>query len=210
MSPAPRRKDLVVLAADKNIEFTVRGLLDSRTAALGIRRVVFDVYPHPERDPGCRLKAHEFLRVSLASHEHALVLFDRAGCGKESVGRAALEREVEERLAASGWCARAAAIVMDPELEAWIWADSPHVERLVGWAGARGGLRGWLEGERVWQNGAPKPHDPKSAVERTLYRARKPRSSALYQLLAQQVGFSTCADPAFQKMRSTLQAWFRP
>jgi hypothetical protein len=54
MSPAPRRKDLVVLAADKNTEFTVRGLLDSRTAALGIRRVVFDVYPHPERDPGCR------------------------------------------------------------------------------------------------------------------------------------------------------------
>jgi hypothetical protein len=85
--------------------------------------------------------------VALASHEHALVLFDRAGRGKEGVGRAALEREVEERLAASGWSARAAAIVMDPELEAWVWVDSPHVERIVGWAGARGGLRGWLESE---------------------------------------------------------------
>ena len=210
MSPAPPRKDLVVLAADKNIEFTIRGLLNSRTAALGIRPVAFDVYPHPERDPGCRLKAHEFLRVSLASDEHALVLFDRAGCGKEGVGRAALEREVEERLAASGWTARAAAIVMDPELEAWVWADSLHVERIVGWAGSSGSLRGWLEGERFWETGAPKPHDPKGAVERALYRARKPRSSALYQRLAEQVGFSTCADPAFQKMRSTLQAWFGP
>jgi hypothetical protein len=105
--------------------------------ALGIRPVAFDVYPHPERDPGCRLKAHEFLRVALASHEHALVLFDRAGCGKEGVGRAALEREVEERLAASGWSARAAAIVMDPELEAWVWVDGQEAALLGALPAAR-------------------------------------------------------------------------
>ena len=120
------------------------------------------------------------------------------------------KRDKRARDARVGWSARAAAIVIDPELEAWVWADSPHVERLVGWAGVSGGLRGWLTGERFWENGAPKPHDPKGAVERALQRAKKPRSSALYLRLAEQVGFSACADPAFQKMRSILQAWFSP
>ncbi len=43
--------DLVVLAADKNIELAMRGLLP-RAGDLRVRAIRFDTYPHPQRDPG--------------------------------------------------------------------------------------------------------------------------------------------------------------
>lgn len=53
--------DLVLLVADKNIEYGVRGLL-GRPQALGIRPLNAKIYVHPQRDPACTQKPHEFLR----------------------------------------------------------------------------------------------------------------------------------------------------
>ena len=46
-------KDLVILVADKTMEFTIRGGLE-RGQALGIRPIAFDVRQHPNRDGGAR------------------------------------------------------------------------------------------------------------------------------------------------------------
>lgn len=126
-------KDLALLVADKNMEGALRGLL-SRPKSLGLREIAFDLYVHPERDHGCLLRSHHFLRPFSHQYAHALVLLDRDGCGQESVDRATLERQVEDHLAASGWADRAAAIVIDPELEIWVWSDSPHIATALGWA----------------------------------------------------------------------------
>ena len=112
---------------------------------------------------------------------HALVVFDREGSGHESDPVSDLEEEVTRRLAAAGWGDRAAAIAIDPELEVWVWSDSPHVDRCLGWEGEQPSLRAWLEEQGMWPPGEPKPQDPKLAVELALRRARKPRSSALYR-----------------------------
>jgi hypothetical protein len=69
--------DLVVLVADKDMEQVVATLLGRRARALGIREIGCDVFVHPRRDPGCRTEAVGFLRTFRASHDHALVLFDR-------------------------------------------------------------------------------------------------------------------------------------
>jgi hypothetical protein len=45
-------KDLVFLVADKNMEYTVRGLLSS-PARLQIRAIKFDIRVHDKSDPGC-------------------------------------------------------------------------------------------------------------------------------------------------------------
>jgi hypothetical protein len=45
-------KDLVCLAADRNIEAALRGLLE-RHPSLGIRPVSVDFHTHAGRDPGC-------------------------------------------------------------------------------------------------------------------------------------------------------------
>ena len=74
--------ELVLLVADKNIEYGMRGLL-GRPQAIGIRPIDSKIYVHPHRDPGCARRAHEFLRQFADDYDHALVVFDRQGCGWE-------------------------------------------------------------------------------------------------------------------------------
>jgi hypothetical protein len=201
--------DLVVLTADKNMAAAVNGLL-SRPQSLGISQVTWKSYVHTERDPGCLLRGHDFLRPMSRRCAHCLLVFDRQGCGHEDKSREAIEQIVEKRLARSGWPGRSAAVVLDPELEMWVWSDSPQVDVCMGWESRRPGLREWLRDRGVWPEDSPKPADPKAAVEAALREVRKPRSSAIYQRLAGAVGFERCCDPAFLKFRDDLRSWFPP
>ena len=199
--------DLAVLVPDKNLEAAVAGIL-SRPEALQIKSVAFKIFVHMERDPGCYHRGHDFLRALVRQAAHALLIFDRAGCGQENKDRTALEKEVSDRLRTAGWADRSECIVIDPELEVWVWSDSPHVPRSLGWDGNLENLRTWLANERLWSEGSAKPSDPKTAVERTLRKTRKPRSSSLYLELAKQVSLQRCSDDAFLKLRKTLRGWF--
>lgn len=202
----PDVDDLLVLVADANIEFTIKGLL-TRPQALGIRPITARVLPHPERDPGCLLRAPEFLRAFRNQYQHALVIFDREGCGRDTHSREELEAELERRLAPH-WGKLAAAVVLDPELEVWLWSDSPHVDRILGWEGREPDLRSWLVQEDYAEQREAKPGRPKEAVEHALRLARKPRSSALYRKLAGTVSFQRCTDPAFARLLDVLRIWF--
>ena len=207
MSDAPYRGDLIALVADKNMEYAVRGII-ARERALGIRAIEYVVHVHPEKDPGCLLRGHDFLGSFTRQFEHALLLHDRDGCGQENKSREELEQEIEGRLSLSGWGERAAAIVLDPELEIWVWSDSPHVDSVLNWQGKEPDLRSWLNAENLFLENQVKPERPKEAMDRALREVRKPRSSSLYLQLAQQVSFQRCIDPAFSKLKTTLQHWF--
>ena len=137
-----------------------------------------------------------------------MVIFDCEGCGNENLSRQRLEEEVEGRLAANGWPDRSRAIVIDPELEAWVWSNSPHVDAAMGWTGRTPGLRRWLMEKGMLQATEQKPRRPKEAVEMALRVVQKPRSSAIYRELARTVGLERCTDPAFLKLKETLQRWF--
>ena len=200
-------KDLIVLVADTQMEFTIRGIL-SRHQSLRIRNVEFEILTHPERDPGCYLRGHDLLRLYVGKHRHALLLFDRKGCGQEQKSREELEKEVEDRLRRSGWADEAAAIVLDPELETWLWSDSPHVADVLGWSKGLDDLMIWLRQKDFWNEGDLKPQRPKEAVEKVLRETQTPRSSSLYRQLAQKISLNRCDDPAFLKLKSTLQTWF--
>jgi hypothetical protein len=207
MMPSGYLKDLVVLAADKNVEYALRGLL-SRLAALGTRAVTADFLTHPEKDPGCLLRSHDFLRPMQRKYAHALVVFDREGCGREQLAGPDLESQVDHRLAESGWQQRAKAVVIDPELEAWVWSDSPHVDTVLGWQGKTPGLRTWLESAGWLAAREAKPSRPKEAMEQALRLAGKPRSSAIYRQLAESVSTDRCSDAAFQRLKNLIRIWF--
>lgn len=200
-------RDLILLVADKNTDYGLRGLL-SRPAALGTRLVDAQILVHPHRDPGCLREAHDFLRPFARDFRHALVVFDREGSGREGRSADALENEVCARLAAAGWDDRANAVVPDPELEVWAFADSPHVERCLKWPHTRGTIRRWLERQNRWEEGRKKPDAPKDALDRALREIRRPRSSALYECLGKRVSVRGCEDRAFRKLVATLAAWF--
>ena len=112
----PSAKDLICLVADNNMRQTLRALFD-RPDALSIRPVAADIVVHPEHDPGCFLRSPDFLRSFVNRAEHALVLFDREGCGRENSPRAELEVDLGQRLSQAGWNDRARAIAIVPELE---------------------------------------------------------------------------------------------
>jgi hypothetical protein len=206
MTAAIAEKDLVVLTADKNAQFALRGIT-SRHRALRIRTIAADFHVHPGRDPGVLRNAHEFLRAFARSHQHALVVLDRDGCGEERTSRGKLEAAIEHALHSTGWGERGCAIVIDPELDIWVWSDSPHVASELGWSESDRALATWLQ-EQGFVFAGRKPERPKEALEAVLRKVRRPRSSAIYKALAEKVGLSRCNDQAFEKLRTTLQAWF--
>jgi hypothetical protein len=197
-----------VLVPDKNFEFGIRGLL-SRPAALGIREVQFSILVHPKRDPGCVKTCHELLRLYCRDHQHAVLLFDKEGSGQEETPTPQLATSLRGRLAANGWGARAEVIVLEPELEIWVFSPSMHVEHCLGWKKAVR-VRDWLESQGLWTPGHAKPARPKEAVERVLFDVRRPRSSSLYECLGRSVSTNDCQDAAFNRFLQTLAGWFPP
>lgn len=207
MTARSYQQDLVVLVADKNMEAAASGIF-TRSAALRIRDVTKKIYVHPERDPGCLLSSRDFLRPFSGQFEHALVLFDREGCGQEMKSREDLELDVEKELSVNGWADRATVIVIDPELESWVWNDSTHVDDVLGWRGKNPTLREWLGNKGFLNAGEIKPSRPKEAMEGALRFVRKPHSSAIYLQIAQRVSIERCTDGSFIKLKQVLQQWF--
>jgi hypothetical protein len=130
-------KDLIVLAADKSMKLVLEALL-ARAAHLRLRSITFDAFSHPENDPGVRLRAHSFLRGQLGNYGYAVALCDRCGSGsKETHSRETLEKRIEGGLQSNGWENRSAAVVIDPELENWMWGDWGTSSNALRWTNAR-------------------------------------------------------------------------
>jgi len=201
--------ELIVLAADKTMRFTLEALL-ARPQSLGVRAIKAIVQHHPRNDPGILGEGHAFIRELHVAASHALIVFDRVGCGSD-LSRERLEEEVKTRLVQSGWDEDAcAAIVIDPLLEAWFWSDSPHVLNALRWTRGRAELVEWLTREGFLHPGLQKPEQPKEAVEKLLRLSRTPYSSSIFRELAEQVSFQRCNDPAFLKLKQVLRQWFPP
>ncbi|MDP2898514.1 MAG: hypothetical protein Q8Q12_18400 [bacterium] len=208
--PRVAKKDLIVLVADANMREAINQIL-ARHESLAIRPIDFEVIHYIGRaDPGCYQQSHNFLLSRLGEFEHALVVFDRKGSGQESRAVEEIEKEVQDRLRQHGWDDKAEVIVIDPELEAWVWGPSRQVGHTLGWRGRRKPLRAWLQEEGLWDERAVKPRDPKRALQRTLRELRIQRSSALYGELANRVGLRNCRDRSFCRLVDTLRNWFPP
>ncbi len=204
------QKDLYVLVADQDMRQTMKELLD-RGASLGIPSVTYTVARHLQRDPGCRSDASRYLRHRILQYRFALVMFDREGCGHDA-SREAIQCGVEEDLARNGWRDRSKAIVIDPELEAWVWSESQGVPQVLSWNNDYDRLRNWLKSQGLWPRGCPKPPKPKKAMQAAMRRQRVRKSSRKFSALAAKLAadgtLSNCQDPAFNELRDTLQLWF--
>ena len=96
----------------------------------------------------------------------------------------------------------------------WFWQRNPNVEEAVWprqWSRRpEGSLFDWLEQEGFLPLGEPKPVDPKHALELALRRVGRPRSSAIYHAVAENVSTKGCRDGAFQSLCVALRTWFPP
>ena len=209
MMPNRDIKDLLVLVADSQMKRTVETLIGNRRPALGIRHISFEVQSHPHQDSGCRTASEGILRPLRDEYQNALVMFDYDGCGVSQITAPDLERNLEQSYEANGWPTSSVAfVVIEPELEAWMFGASfQQLQQFVGWSHAEN-IREWLTRNGYLNEGSYKPDDPKSAIEAILDLQREPRSRRLYEYLARTVSLARCQDRAFRKFRATLQRWF--
>lgn len=202
-------KDLFALVADLDLMNAVGALL-ARSSDLDIRDISFHIERHKGRDSGCRAFAVRHLRPHFHRYRRALVVFDRHGSGVHAP-REEIQEHLETDLARNGWPdGRAKVIVIEPELEAWMWAGSSRVSRALGWGPGYGAMRRWLEARGYWKPGEPKPTDPKTAMHAVLRHRRTKWTSPLFAELAAGVDLSRCGDAAFSELRDTLRSWFPP
>lgn len=198
--------DLVVLVPDKDIEQALGGLV-KRHQSIGIRPLAgVKIIVHPGRDPGVYHTGHELLDVFVGEAGHALIVFDREWEGAPSTDPAVLAADVEDRCRPA-WGNRVRCVCIEPEVENWVWSDSPHVGTALGWQ-SRDELIAWLAGRGLWPAGAAKPPDPKAAFEAATRHKRVVPSSSVFGVLARKVSLERCQDPSFLLLLAILRGWF--
>ncbi len=200
-------KDLIVLVADKNMEFLMQGLLPRIPKVEGLKEFSFDVLVHPYRDSGVFNDAADFLRPVNPNYNYAVVILDHQGSGREHLEREEIEMAIAEKLNKTGWRNRNSVICICPELENWIWVNEVRMQETIFWENETG-LYKWLHENNWKEPDQHKPAQPKEAFEAAIRASNTPRSSSLYRSIASQASYRNCQDPAFQKMLSHLIAWF--
>lgn len=204
------KKDLVVLVADADAFRALRGIL-ARPDDLGIRSIEYEIVYESAHDAACRLRAAEILRDFLGRFDHAVVIFDQHGCSSRE-SRDQIQDRVTQSLRVNGWMDRGQAIVIEPELEAWVWGSTANVARVIGWKQSR--LERFLERRGFLASEDSKPSRPKEAFKEAVRGAprsrRKKVSARLFGELAEQAPLDGCRDPAFRELRETLRTWFPP
>ena len=202
-------KDLVCVVADKQIKATIEELL-RRPLSLGIRPIEAEFLLHPHHDPGCYARPADLLRGYRQAAEHGLIVLDHAWDGVPVTSGVELEVLIAEKLDQAGMADWAVPVVIEPELEAWVFSASPYVPDLLGWKGPWPAFRKALEERNLWTAPDAKPADPKAAIEYVLGRTGKSRSASLFRRLARKVNTAGCQDRAFLRLKELLQAWFPP
>lgn len=202
------RKDLVIVTADQDAEFTVRRLLQRDLWHFNIGPFTADVIRHPGRDSGCRVRCKDLLRDMQQSYQKAIVLFDFEGCEPpRGHTKQRVAQDVTAELSANGWADRCRVILIDPELENWIWMRSDRMAQAIRWSGAQE-LYGWLEERQLVGADQAKPPRPKESLHRVLRQRQIRPSASQFDAIAQVAPLRQCTDPAFLDLIGTLATWF--
>ncbi|MBF0147816.1 MAG: hypothetical protein HQL84_16400 [Magnetococcales bacterium] len=201
------------LLADSNMKGAFEGFFSReafhRSIGCGPFRFVASedlVVAAGDNDPGLFTRGHELLRPYQQSHQYALVVLDAAWEG--SPGAERIWQKVSANLLESGWSQdRFHVVVIEPELETWIWQQNPHVATALGFDDVETLMADDLLA-RAWTAGQPKPSNPKETLETLLRKKRIPRSSAIYQKITSKVSVRQCRDASFLTMVEILRGWF--
>lgn len=198
-------QDLVVLVADKNMQFALQGAF-GRPLALGVRPFTYEFRSHMGRDGGVRTTGADVLAREAARFHHALMLLDFEGCGQEDGDPLVLEEQLDRKLN-SVWGLNAKTIVISPEVDIWLWGNDNVLRDALHWP-QDGAIRDWLRGKGFDFNADNKPVRPKEALDAMRPVHKQARSSAMYEKVTKRISLQNCTDLAFARLRAQMQSWF--
>lgn len=203
-------RELIILVADGTMSAVLRAFFERQFHhAVACAQFDFDptsdiVYDPLNTDGGVHRRCHHMLRPFLKTHRRALVVLDQQFGAERPADEVRVD--IERRLSVNGWEERAAAVVIDPELEVLLWQDNPNVERALRHNGPP--LRQLLAQDGRWPLDAPKPFAPKEVIQALMRANRAGPPMVVYSEIARAVSTARCSDPAFHYIRDTLRAWF--
>ena len=208
-------RELLFRVADGCMAEAIAGVFD-RTAwerVIRCRRFDFDSRRDVKvaagrNDCGLFSEGCELVRPFFGEYRRVVMIVDEAWDG--SPGAVAIEAKLREHLSRAGWSEDdALPLVVCPEVDNWLWSDSPHSANALGWQ-SWNDLRlalveeGWLTDDQT------KPVQPKEAAEWAVRKAKLKggRSATLYRKVSSQVSLSRCTDAALSRLLGQLRTWF--
>ncbi len=204
-------RELVILTADGTMNAVVAAFFSRANWHTTLGCAEFGIWPEQDifNEPGktdgtVHKRAHQILRPYLNTHRRALVLLDWQFGGEYPAEQ--VHDEILTNLRRCGWDDRCEVVVIDPELEVWLWQDKPQIAQAVRFKD--GGLRAHLRDQGLWPDGQPKPSDPKQVLQDLIRNHRAGAPMAVYTKIARSIGVSGCQDASFEHFRATLQTWF--
>jgi hypothetical protein len=235
-------KPLLILTADKECAATVRGFFEREHfhRALGCGPIQLgestfdpekDVLVHPGHDPGVWKDCQQILLTERKAYDKALIILDAAWSGAPRPER--LVADIEKLAHRQGkWERdRFEVILIQPELEAWIWQRNIHVAEAFDFPGPEGELWELLALQSLaldkrtkkhyfvpadelagrapaWAPAETKPQNPKGVVEALSDYCRSGPASGIFNEISSKVSVARCQDGAFAKLRAALGRWF--
>jgi hypothetical protein len=212
-------RDVVFLVADGEMRRTVEGFFENDAYDKRLQCGRFDFVPkldlfyHPGKDAGVHADAHKFLSLYQRSHSNAVVMLDFAFNDNLTTKKVNdLQEEIMQNLVGSGWAEECVHVmVINPELEVLMWQeDTQGIEAIIEYPRKTPSLRDWLKDRGLWDEGLPKPSDPKAAIDliRKQSWGKKKTHSQIFKRVANGVSFKNCQDPAFTGLWAQLQSWY--
>lgn len=204
-------RDCIFLLADEQMAGAFEGFLTRDEFHRSLRITPFDFDPEQDiivaggnHDPGVWTRAHELLRQYLTLARRAVIVLDEAWEG--SPGADQIVADISENLRRHGWADdRFCVIVIQPELENWVWQHNDHVATTFGFA-SMPAMRAWL-GD-MWLPEHPKPDQPKEALEAVGRHTRLLPNRRRFVSLTSRISVRHCTDLAFHRLCDKLREWF--
>ena len=237
-------KPLLILTADNECAATVRGFFEReyfhRALGCGPFRLgesAFDpekdVLVHPGHDPGVWSNPQLVLFSERKAYDKALIILDAAWSGVPRPDRLVADIEKLARNKGKWERERFEVILIQPELEAWIWQRNIHVAEAFDFSGPDADLWEQLALQSLaldkrtkkhyfvpadtasgqppaWATTERKPNNPKGVVEALSAYCRSGPPSVIFNEISSKVSVARCEDEAFRKLRDTLRRWFPP
>jgi len=209
-------RDCVFFTADSTMKQALLGFLTRNDCFahynLGTAPFAFDpnedLFSSATMDPGTYTTGEKMLKPFQKLHHHAILMLDADWDG--SPGAETIRTDLTERILASGWAADAfKVIVIEPELEAWIWQRNQRVAKVLKFGSVAEMVKAVQDANLAWPDEQAKPSRPKEALEAVATRRRGIGfSSAIHRSITATVSLTGCKDLAFLELRKTLQGWF--
>lgn len=213
-------RDLILHLADRHMEDGFRAFFarDDWHHVLGCARFGIDPGSLEDifrrgghTDGGLWQHAHDNLAPFRQRYRHAMIVLDADF--DPHPGAESLVREISANLLAAGWPEDAfRVVVIDPELEAWLWAPNVNVAMAFGHDDFKE-MQRMLAERNLWDEASPKPNDLKEARDVAAKLGGRRTAGPIFRSVFAGISrraCDLCEESGFRSLRAALQTWFPP